>query len=203
MMRLADEADFSQVDAKRSAAYRYLVVLTVYRHGPVSSSDVARLTCLSEPACQAALEALLEAGQIHAVGRGTDARYSADLFEVPLGTEHGWEAAVLDHYQAMVSAIGRKLKLGAVSAQARDVVGGSTWSLDVWDGHPLADEARSTLARVRDQVEKLRTRIDTYNADHERSAPAERVVFYMGQYVNGESCDDRPRVEEHETDDHL
>jgi hypothetical protein len=203
MMRLADEADFSQVDAKRSDAYRYLVALAVYRHGPASLSDVARLTCLSEPACQAALQALLDAGQVQEVGRDPEAQYSADLFEVPLGTEQGWEAAVLDHYQAMVSAIGRKLNLGAVSAQARDVVGGSTWSLDVWEGHPLADEARSTLARVREQVEALRGRIDTYNADHERSAPAERVVFYMGQYVNAESCDDGQRVEEHETDDQI
>ena len=63
------------------------------------------------------------------------------------------------------------------------MVGGSTWSLDVGPGHPLRNEARETLARVRREVEALRNRIDAHNATTDGAEPRERVVFYAGQYV--------------------
>jgi hypothetical protein len=40
---------------------------------------------------------------------------------------------VLDHYQALVSAIGMKLGLGREAAHLKDAVGGSTWSRSVFD----------------------------------------------------------------------
>ena len=83
---------------------------------------------------------------------------------MPLGESQGWEAAVLDHYQAMTSAICAKLSERGASARAKDIVGGSTWSLDVWAGHPLEEEATQTLARVcARQLEELRSRIDAHN----------------------------------------
>jgi hypothetical protein len=149
----------------------------------VSAQDAAQLAHLSETSCRAALDGLLEKGSIQEVQRDGNVAYTSEFFEVPLGTEQGWEAAVLDHFQALVSAVTRKLALGAVAAQRGDVVGGSTWSLDVWDGHPLAEEALTTLARVRNAVKDLRRRIDEYNGTHAQHGRSRRVVFYMGQYV--------------------
>jgi hypothetical protein len=110
--------------------------------------------------------------------------YRSERFEVPLGDAQGWEAAVLDHYQAMTSAI--CAKLAERGARAKDVVGGSTWSLDVWAGHPLEEEATKTLARVREQLEDLRTRVDQHNEVAAADAPRQRVVIYVGQYVRGQ-----------------
>jgi hypothetical protein len=126
-----------------------------------------------------ALGELIAEGKVMREGE----RYRSDLFEVPCGQAKGWEAAVLDHYQALVSAVSLKLRLGAVASDLRDTVGGSTWSLDVWPGHPLEVEAKSTLKRLRAEVEALRARVDTCNAESPSARPVEQVVIYLGQYV--------------------
>jgi hypothetical protein len=186
VVRLADEADFAHVVAHRREADQYVVWLTVYRNGPVSAEEAAHLAHLTEPTCRVALDALLDKGVVHEHRRDERIEYTAESFEVPFGTEQGWEAAVLDHFQALVAAVTRKLALGSVSAQFSDVVGGSTWSLDVWDGHPLAAEALATLTRVRTALEDLRRRIDEYNADHTQRGRSRRVVVYTGQYVDAD-----------------
>jgi hypothetical protein len=62
-------------------------------------------------------------------------------------------------------------------------VGGSTWSLDVWRGHPLEAEAKSLLAKTRTSVEDLRARVDAHNAKAHHDGLGERVVFYAGQSI--------------------
>jgi hypothetical protein len=186
VVRLADEADFTHVVANRREADEYVVWLTVYRNGPVCADEAAHLAHLSESTCRVALDALLDRGIVREVRRDERIEYTAEFFEVPFGTEQGWEAAVLDHFQALVAAVTRKLALGSVSARSGDVVGGSTWSLDVWDGHPLAAEALATLTRVRTAIEDLRRRIDEYNAVHRQRDRSRRVVFYAGQYLDAD-----------------
>jgi hypothetical protein len=83
----------------------------------------------------------------------------------------------------VVTAIGAKLRTLGASADFADTYGGSTWSLDVHPEHPLRDEALSTLARIRKQVEDLRDRIDAHNSAHPSQAERERVIFYAGQNV--------------------
>jgi hypothetical protein len=193
VVRLADEADFAHVEANRREADQYVVWLAVYRNGPVSAEQAAHLAHLSEPTCRVALDALLDKGVVHEVRRDERTDYTAESFEVPFGTEQGWEAAVLDHFQALVAAVTRKLALGSVSAQFSDVVGGSTWSLDVWDGHPLAEEALATLTRVRGALEDLRRRIDEYNAAHTERGRSRCVVFYAGQYLDADEDPASPK----------
>jgi hypothetical protein len=105
---------------------------------------------------------------------------------VPLGSPAGWEAAVFDHYQALVTALCTKLRLGRTRAVPGEWVGGSTYSANVWDGHPLQDEVLGLLQRTRDHASALRARVEEYNATH--PAPVEgdkRVIFYAGQAVLG------------------
>jgi hypothetical protein len=103
----------------------------------------------------------------------------------------------------MVTAITRKLALGAVRSGSNDLVGGSTWSLDVWRGHPLEAEATGTLAKVRSMVEDLRQRIDAHNATASLPEVLQRVVFYMGQYVEPDArlSDERLNVEKEPLDE--
>ncbi len=181
--RAAAEADFAVANGSGADAAEWLVWLSVYRKGPLTLAQVAESTRLPAAACEQALAGLIEQGRIGQSGDAA-ALYSSEKFEVPLGESQGWEAAVLDHYQAMTSAI--CAKLAERGARAKDIVGGSTWSLDVWAGHPLEEEATKTLARVREQLEELRTRVDQHNEIAASDAPRQRVVVYVGQYVRGQ-----------------
>jgi hypothetical protein len=178
--RIAADTDFGDSGA-RDQAQSFMVWLAAYRHGPISVSDLVTRTNSTRERVERALGELVARGRVVVDETGT--RYSSNQFEVPFGAENGWEAAVLDHYQALVTAVTIKLGLGQESAHLRDVVGGSTWTLDVWAGHPLEAEAKATLARVRASAEELRTKIDAINATQGRTAPLERIVFYAGQYL--------------------
>jgi hypothetical protein len=184
--RAAAEADFAVANGGGSDAAEWLVWLTVYRRGPLSLSRVAEATRLPPAVCEKALFELGEQGRIGQAEIDGQIVYRSERFEVPLGESQGWEAAVLDHYQAMTSAICAKLAERGAGARAKDIVGGSTWSLDVWPGHPLEEEATKTLARVRAQLEELRTRVDQHNEQNASETPRQRVVVYVGQYVRGQ-----------------
>src|SRR5262249_18263582 len=109
--------------------------------------------------------------------------YNADRFEVPIGAPNGWEAAVLDHFQAMVTAIIAKLARGPSRGPDADLIGGSTWSLDILPGQPFQAHAQYLLRAIRASTEDLRVRIDAHNAAASYAGPRERVVFYAGQNV--------------------
>jgi DNA-binding MarR family transcriptional regulator len=183
--RAAAEADFAAANGSQSEAAEWLVWLTVYRKESATLAELAETTRLPISTCEAALSVLVEQGR---ATKSNDAQpvYRSERFEVPLGESHGWEAAVLDHYQAMTSAICAKLAERGAGARAKDVTGGSTWSLDVWAGHPLEEEATQTLARMREQMEALRARIDHHNESAGADAARQRVVVYVGQYVRGQ-----------------
>jgi hypothetical protein len=93
---------------------------------------------------------------------------------------------LLDHFQALVAAICVKLRAGTSRSQHDDAIGGGTYTLQVWAGHPLEDEARSLLARVRGMVSDLRERVDRHNETIEIPTAQAPVVFYMGQYVKSD-----------------
>jgi hypothetical protein len=180
--RAAHEADFAASDDEAREARAWLVWLGVYRKGPASAEQIAQHVRLPLPECLTALERLASEGKAE---RTADGSFTAARFEVPVGEAHGWEAAVLDHYQAMVSSICQKLSERGAASRAADTTGGSTWSLDVWPGHPLEAEAKGVLRRVRAEMEGLRDRIDAYNSAgaEESASPRERVIVYLGQSV--------------------
>jgi hypothetical protein len=176
--RFANEADFLDAEG-RLLANRYVVWLTVYRQGPLTAEQVSERANVSLDGVTRALSELVAEGNVSQKG----GRFESDRFEVPCGQARGWEAAVLDHYQALVSAVSSKLRGGSQASELGDTVGGSTWSLDVWPGHPLEAEAKSTLRRLRDDVEGLRQRVDAHNQSVGHAQPTEQVVVYLGQYV--------------------
>src|SRR5689334_22596117 len=107
VFRIAEAQDFEHADeAGRREASEYVVWLAVYRHGPISRAALLESTRLSEESLDAALAILAGDGRVEAI-RGADgtSSYRSARFDVPVGSSQGWEAAVLDHFQAMVSAI--------------------------------------------------------------------------------------------------
>jgi len=183
VFRVADAADFEQDADSRSEANQYLVWLAVYRDGPLDAARAAQLARLSPEDCHVALAALTADGRVCVVGERDNRQYHSAEFDVPFGTSQGWETAVLDHFQALVSAISAKLAAGAARSRADDTVGGSTWSIDLWAGHPLEREALGTLARVRAEIEDLRRRVDSHSAATAPTGARKRMICYVGQYV--------------------
>jgi hypothetical protein len=194
--RVAQEADFALSDRQRQEANLYLVWLTAYRQGPLTLEALAEASQLSVATCERALEALQSDGRVQvSPAEGQPSLYSAREFAVAMGTSQGWEAAVLDHYQAMLSAIGAKLSGGAGHVGPSDTLGGSTWSFNVWRGHPFEAEAKGTLARVRAELSALRQRVDEFNRGASCPTECERVVVYLGQYVREVEAAEQNNVE--------
>src|SRR5690606_35974030 len=173
--------DFAKTSDRGREVWDWLVWLCVYREGPISRADIEQQVRGTAEQCQSALDRLLAEGRIERQGEGTDSTYTSPRLEIPLGQSLGWEAAVLDHFQAMVTAVVTKLRQGSSSTGLGDLVGGSTWTLEVSSDHPLREEAASTLARLRSQVEELRERIDAYNAESAPNGARERIIVYVGQ----------------------
>jgi hypothetical protein len=150
----------------------------VYRGGPVDAASLAKRLHMEPDAMRLRLDALVTRGRLE-LNHG---RYEAHELVIPLDAEAGWEAAVFDHVQAMVQTICQRLR--AMSAPAApQTVGGSTYSFDVWDGHPMLAEVEGTLGRFRAAHSQLRARVEAYNAKHGMPRAFRQVVVYGGQCV--------------------
>ncbi len=168
-----------------------LIWALVYRLGPLSREALLADVGVTGEEFTPALERLVGAGRVEETEEDGQVKYrSNDLF-IPLDAPVGWEAAVFDHYKAMVNTITTRLTREFASRKERERVGGATYTLDVWKGHPLADEAMSTLARLRAELSAQRARVEEYNAEHGVPEDHTRVVLYVGQCLIGdESSDD-------------
>jgi len=159
-----------------------LVWVAVNRLGPAPEAAIAEMVPMPIEQLRAALEALLADGKIRKES-GPPEQFLAQGCFIPMGTSGGWEAALFDHYQAVVTAMCTKLRLGAGSA-AVDHVGGSTYSYLVWDGHPLEQEVFGLLRHLRKEAAELRRRVDAVNEQSDkRRDEMTRVITYVGQTV--------------------
>ena len=96
---------------------------------------------------------------------------------------------MLDHYHALVRTICQKLR-GSTESSAGDTVGGSTYTMAVWPGHPLRDEVLGGLARFREAFGQLRGRVDAHNERNGVPPSYELVVVYGGQSVTNEESEE-------------
>jgi len=176
--RAASEDEIGSLSSSgREEGLEELLWALIHHQGPLRLDELAERTRLSEGDCERVLARLVASGRVDATG----GRYEASLLFLPLGSPVGFEAAVLDHFKAVVTTLAARLRIRPSATSPTDHVGGSTYSFDVWSGHPLADEARSTLGALRAKVGDLRKRVEEYNALHERPEDHERIVLYFGQ----------------------
>ena len=156
-----------------------LLVALMYREGPLTSCQIAATAQMPTAEVEGALERLLASGRIQRLEREGEPLYRAGALVIPIGAPAGWEAAVFDHFKAVVTTI--LCRIGEGRTASEDRVGGSTYTLDVWDGHPLADEVYGTLGRMRASLSELRACVDQVNESTEIPDDHTRVVIYTGQ----------------------
>lgn len=157
----------------------FLVAL-LYREGALTLAQIAGRAQTEEDLLEAPVARLVEAGRLR-TGRtenGTPT-YEARALVVPLGAPIGWEAAVFDHYKAVVTTILARLNRSDDSSKD----GGSTYTIDVWPGHPLEAEVRGTLARIRGELGDLRRRVSEHSRLLSRPPHVQRAVVYAGQRI--------------------
>ena len=146
----------------------------------------------------------MQAGHVEREERGLEPLYRSERLAPEPSAGAGWEAAVYDHFQAVVRTVCARLDRDTAREGYREYIGGSTYSLDIHPEHPLRAEVLGTLAAIRAQLGDLRKRVNEHNAEllQRRSAGAEpfrqaerpqreRVVVYAGQCVLPDELDDK------------
>src|SRR5689334_15018298 len=185
--RAATAEERGRFGGDHEGARASMIVVAVHHHGPCTRAQIQALVPIADAALDAALAQLVADGGLQLEApldpNAGEPRYRAERVFIAYGDPAGWEAAVFDHYQALVLAVCEKARGGQLRADRAEAVGGSTYHLDVWEGHPLEREALGFLAQMRRQAVALRSAIEAHNATHPRPQDAreKRVLAYVGQ----------------------
>jgi hypothetical protein len=148
----------------------------------------AALPSVEPQLVDAALAELVASGRLVVDGD----RFSSSNLVIPIGTEQGWETAVLDHFRTVAVAIAKKVAGGSTLSNEGDVIGGSTFTYTVSPGHPFEHQVRSLLSRTRREALALWNEVAEFNAQNPPDPnTASRISFYAGQLVEG-LLDDEP-----------
>jgi len=182
--RLTSESDrralsrSADIDSIASLAW-----VQIYRDGPLSRAAL-RAQWPEHEKLDAALAQLVHTGRVEAtVTAEGEPLYRARAISVPIGDRQGWEAAVLDHFQAVTRALAHKLRLIG-QGQSAERIGGATLTFDLYPGHPMQAEVEGLLERVRQDVNAVYRALAEHNAQHPVPEDRrQRVVFYFGQDV--------------------
>ncbi|HEX2733028.1 MAG TPA: hypothetical protein VHM70_15570 [Polyangiaceae bacterium] len=168
-----------------------LVWIATQRLGGATLDQLMTELQMERRELEAALLEAVRRGYLTVAGRRSEnqsfdrsTRFESNGCVLAYENENGWEAALFDHYQALVGAICNKLQQGQTHARERDVVGGSTFRMSVWPGHPHYEECLGLLAAWRRQGSALREKVRLYNESNTVDVNTKsRVVAYVGQYV--------------------
>ena len=175
-------------------ALAHLLLVTIHRHGPIERTELARHVPVSEPVLTLELDRLVADGRVKVVQDNGVPRYTHDSLLIHYGDDEGWQAALFDHYQAMVTAMCTKLRRGKTHAAADEGIGGSTYHFDIWRGHPLEAEVVGLLGELRRRALDLCERVQAVNSELAPEVPvgARRVTTYVGQTLieDEEDADD-------------
>jgi DNA-binding HxlR family transcriptional regulator len=159
-----------------------LVWVQVYHGSPLRRADLGRLVPLTDATIDAALERLVSDGRVRLENRPDGTYCLTEQCLIPLGQAAGWEAALVDHHRAVLTALAAKVVGGSHVSRASDENGGTTLSFDLWREHPHEVEVRRLLNEVRSQVIPLWEKVEAYNREHP-TEPTCKVNFYCGQHV--------------------
>lgn len=178
--RAATTGELAALEASTDGLAQLLWLL-IYRDGPLTREALIERVRVEGDRVDVTLEALCESGRVHM----TEGGYGSHEVVVARNSAAGWEAAMLDHFQAMVKTLCARLRGEGDPATS----GGSTYSFDMAPAHPLAARVYGTLERVRTELTALRAEVERYNAEHADEPTPELVTIYVGQHVTTDGSD--------------
>lgn len=175
------------IDEQRRESLIPIVWVLVYRSGGIKLAALRDQLAVDEAALLAALRSLEADGHVTRSGAAEEEIYSSTGIVLPVDSERGWEAAVFDHFQAVVRAIGTKVRRGLARSAQADVIGGATLTFEVDAAHPHRDEVLGLLRQVRADVNGLWSKVQAHNEAHPiPEGTGTEVSFYFGQSVTSE-----------------
>jgi len=182
--RAAKPEEVAVVDDGQEAAAQFVRVL-LHQQGPLAPREISSQLGLKLETVEQALERLKQEGQVQLVAASdaVEPAYQASECVISYGDERGWEAALFDHYQAMVTAIAAKVRSGASKAGRGDATGGSTYHFDLFPGHAAEQEILGLLSDTRARASELRQRVEQQGHGAAPAGRGYRVVFCAGQHV--------------------
>jgi DNA-binding MarR family transcriptional regulator len=152
-----------------------LLWVLIYREGPLSSEQLEQKARVASAPLAAALERLTREQRIE---RDPETHcYRSSRLILMLDGEAGWEASMFDHFQAVVRTLCARLRGEGPAAST----GGSTYSFDVWPGHPLEAQVKNTLQRLRDELGALWEQVEAHNRAGTLPDEYEQITVYAGQ----------------------
>lgn len=155
----------------------------IYRSPGISRETLSTELRVSRTELEPALALLLAEGRISS--DPDTLTLHAKTFQIDMGQEHGWESAVFDHFQALVTAISSKLQLRFAEDASAQWVGGTTLRFELTPSHPLKHEVLQLLTQIRAQTDQLWERVAAHNTQHPSSEDERfNVCFYFGQNVD-------------------
>jgi DNA-binding MarR family transcriptional regulator len=170
-----------------------LLLALIFREGPLPIDEIARRAKLTTDRLDEILTRLRAEGRVERIERDGAERYQAKALVVPFGATAGWEAAVFDHFKALVATVICRLREQPAAPSLADRIGGSTYTISVWPGHPLKEEVYNTLGRLRAELSSLRERAKRINDEHGVPAAHTRAVIYVGQCLIDEGNESAQR----------
>lgn len=177
--RAATPEDLDELTGGPESTLNMLWVL-IYRSGPMTREELAATVNLDDAELDDALSQLIDDGRVEL---GQDGAYIGTSFAIGLDGSEGWEAAVFDHYQALVATVLQRLRIAGRQASVKDRIGGSTYTFDLWDAHPAAEQILGLLEKARDAAAAARQAATALPPPE--NAELTRVTFYVGQNIKG------------------
>ncbi len=184
---VAGEELIAVQQGRGAAGLDELVLAIIYREPPLPADEIARRARMGSEQVEPILTRLVQEGRLERTERDGVAHYQANTLLVPVGATAGWEAAMFDHFKALVTTMICRLRGESVTPRLSDRIGGSTYTLSVWPGHPLAEEVYGTLARLRRELTDLRQRVAQVSEGEAIPEAHTRVVIYFGQCLTDEA----------------
>jgi hypothetical protein len=176
---LTSDADLNAVVASEdTASVANLAWLYVFLGDTTTEEALVERLGLEARIVSAAVELCVREQRLM---RREDGTLAATNVVIPVGATDGWEAAILDHFRAVTTAIASKAA-GDPAAKTGEV-GGTTLSFSLHGKHPDEAEVRALLVRVRAQVNDLWQRVVAYNDAHPELEEEFKVTFYFGQSI--------------------
>ncbi len=179
-------------EGAKNTVLDHFVWAEIFRSRPCSLQTLlGQLSAVKQDDLQASLERLKTEGKIRSLTQDDEEFFTCEQLIIPVGSADGWEASVLDHFQAMTLAIvkraqqttkGMSIVPGSTGSTGPVGSGGSTYHFELSADHPLRHEVHALLSTLRQQVTDLRKRVDEETA-RLNLQPTQRISFYMGQVL--------------------
>ncbi len=166
-----------------------LILALIFREAPLPLEEIAHRARQGTDEVGPRLERLVAESRLERTEEDGVPLFQAKRLVIPLGSTSGWEAAVFDHFKALVATIICRLPDKSIAPSVADSVGGSTYTISVWPGHPMAEEVYGALKRFRSELSTMRDRAAKINRETGVPDAYTRAVIYVGQCLIGEGND--------------